>query len=206
MADYIQNKASGSGLANADADAVRRMVEFSTDQARHNADNSYMKSLMNARASLDNDPKTAGTVPASVRAEINKIPPMPRQQAHGASSGASSGQGQQNPSGSSNSGSGSGGPSPRSSTPPPNPGPAPGPSGGSQGNPSGSGQNPQNSTPPPKPSTPNSNSSSSSDSSSSSSGSSSSDDSSSSSGGGDTTTHNGQTFTQTSSGLYIPKH
>lgn len=24
--------------------------------------------------------------------------------------------------------------------------------------------------------------------------------------GGDTTTHNGQTFTQTSSGLYIPKH
>lgn len=204
MGDYIKNKASGSGLANADADAVRRMVKFSTDQARHNADNSYMQSLMNARASLENDPKTAGTVPASVRAEINKIPPMPRQQAHGASSSASNGQGQQNPSGSSNSG--SGGPSPRSSTPPPNPGPAPGPSGGSQGNPSGSGQNPQNSTPPPKPSTPNSNSSSSSDSSSSSSDSSSSDDSSSSSGGGDTTTHNGQTFTQTSSGLYIPKH
>ena len=204
MGDYIKNKASGSGLANADADAVRRMVKFSTDQARHNADNSYMQSLMNARASLENDPKTAGTVPASVRAEINKIPPMPRQQAHGASSSASNGQGQQNPSGSSNSG--SGGPSPRSSTPPPNPGPAPGPSGGSQGNPSGSGQNPQNSTPPPKPSTPNSNSSSSSDSSSSSSGSSSSDDSSSSSGGGNTTTHNGQTFTQTSSGLYIPKH
>ena len=49
MADYIKNKASGSGLANADADAVRRMVEFSTDQARHNADNSYMKSLMNSR-------------------------------------------------------------------------------------------------------------------------------------------------------------
>mgnify|MGYP000882436607 CR=1 FL=1 len=186
MGDYIKNKASGSGLANADADAVRRMVEFSTDQARHNADNSYMKSLMNARASLDNDPKTAGTVPASVRAEINKIPPLQQQQTHGASSSASNGQGQQNPSGSSNSGSGSGGPSPRSSTPPPNPGPAPGPSGGSQGNPSGSGQNPQNSTPPPKPSTPNSNSnsSSSSDSSSSSSGSSSSDDSSSSSGGG----------------------
>ena len=208
MGDYIKNKASGSGLANADADAVRRMVKFSTDQARHNADNSYMRSLMNARASLENDPKTAGTVPASVRAEINKIPPMPRQQAHGASSSASNGQGQQNPSGSSNSGSGSGSgdPSPRSSTPPPNPGPAPGPSGGSQGNPSGSGQNPQNSTPPPKPSTPNSNSSSSSDSSSSSSGSSSSDDSSSSSGGGNTTTHNGQTFTQTSSGLYIPKH
>lgn len=202
MGDYIKNKASGSGLANADADAVRRMVKFSTDQARHNADNSYMRSLMNARASLENDPKTAGTVPASVRAEINKIPPMPRQQAHGASSSASNGQGQQNPSGSSNSGSGSGGPSPRSSTPPPNPGPTPGPSGGSQGNPSGSGQNPQNSTPPPKPSTPNSNSSSSS----SSSDSSSSDDSSSSSGGGNTTTHNGQTFTQTSSGLYIPKH
>ena len=188
MGDYIKNKASGSGLAN--ADAVRRMVKFSADQVRQNADSSYMRSLINARASLENDPKTAGTVPASVRAEINKIPPLQQQQTHGASSSASNGQGQQNPSGSSNSGSGSGGPSPRSSTPPPNPGPAPGPSGGSQGNPSGSGQNPQNSTPPPKPSTPNSNSnsnsnsSSSSDSSSSSSGSSSSDDSSSSSGGG----------------------
>ena len=130
MADYIKNKASGSGLANADADAVRRMVEFSTDQARHNADNSYMKSLMNARASLDNDPKTAGTVPASVRAEINKIPPLQQQQTHGTSSnqGAGSSQGS------------SGSPSPKGSTPPPNPG-------------SGSGgQGPQNSTPPPKPS------------------------------------------------------
>ena len=32
MGDYIKNKASGSGLANADADAVRRMVKFSADQ------------------------------------------------------------------------------------------------------------------------------------------------------------------------------
>lgn len=181
MADYIKNKASGSGLANADADAVRRMVEFSTDQARHNADNSYMKSLMNARASLDNDPKTAGTVPASVRAEINKIPPLQQQQTHGTSSnqGAGSSQGS------------SGSPSPKGSTPPPNPG-------------SGSGgQGPQNSTPPPKPS-PKSNSSS--DPGSDSGSSNSSDSSSSDSSGGGTTTHNGQTFTQTSSGLYIPKH
>ena len=190
MGDYIKNKASGSGLANADADAVRRMVKFSTDQARHNADNSYMRSLMNARASLENDPKTAGTVPASVRAEINKIPPLQQQQTHGASSGQGAG-GSQGSGGSS-----SGSPSPKGSTPPPNPG-------------SGSGgQGPQNSTPPPKPSntpdTPKPNSSS--DPGSDSGSSNSSDSSSSDSSGGGTTTHNGQTFTQTSSGLYIPKH
>ena len=190
MGDYIKNKASGAGLANADADAVRRMVKFSTDQARHNADNSYMRSLMNARASLENDPKTAGTVPASVRAEINKIPPLQQQQTHGASSGQGTG-GSQGSGGSS-----SGSPSPKGSTPPPNPG-------------SGSGgQGPQNSTPPPKPSntpdTPKPNSSS--DPGSDSGSSNSSDSSSSDSSGGGTTTHNGQTFTQTSSGLYIPKH
>lgn len=186
MGDYIKNKASGSGLANADADAVRRMVKFSADQVRQNADSSYMRSLINARASLENDPKTAGTVPASVRAEINKIPPLQQQQTHGTSSnqGAGSSQGS------------SGSPSPKGSTPPPNPG-------------SGSGgQGPQNSTPPPKPSnTPDtSKSNSSSDPGSDSGSSNSSNSSSSDSSGGGTTTHNGQTFTQTSSGLYIPKH
>ena len=190
MGDYIKNKASGSGLANADADAVRRMVKFSADQVRQNADSSYMRSLINARASLENDPKTAGTVPASVRAEINKIPPLRQQQTHGASSGQGAG-GSQGSGGSS-----SGSPSPKGSTPPPNPG-------------SGSGgQGPQNSTPPPKPSntpdTPKPNSSS--DPGSDSGSSNSSDSSSSDSSGGGTTTHNGQTFTQTSSGLYIPKH
>lgn len=190
MGDYIKNKASGSGLANADADAVRRMVKFSADQVRQNADSSYMRSLINARASLENDPKTAGTVPASVRAEINKIPPLQQQQTHGASSGQGTG-GSQGSGGSS-----SGNPSPKGSTPPPNPG-------------SGSGgQGPQNSTPPPKPSntpdTPKPNSSS--DPGSDSGSSNSSDSSSSDSSDGGTTTHNGQTFTQTSSGLYIPKH
>lgn len=116
MGDYIKNKASGSGLANADADAVRRMVKFSADQVRQNADSSYMRSLINARASLENDPKTAGTVPASVRAEINKIPPLQQQQTHGASSGQGTG-GSQGSGGSS-----SGSPSPKGSTPPPNPG------------------------------------------------------------------------------------
>jgi hypothetical protein cdiviTM7_00597 len=190
MGDYIKNKASGSGLANADADAVRRMVKFSADQVRQNADSSYMRSLINARADLEADPKTAGTVPASVRAEINKIPPLRQQQTHGASNSQGTG-------GSQGSGGSSGGnPSPKGSTPPPNPG-------------SGSGgQGPQNSTPPPKPSntpdTPKPNSSS--DPGSDSGSSNSSDSSSSDSSGGDTTTHNGQTFTQTSSGLYIPKH
>ena len=41
MGDYIKNKASGSGLANADADAVRRMVKFSADQVHQNADSSW---------------------------------------------------------------------------------------------------------------------------------------------------------------------
>ena len=132
MGDYIKNKASGSGLANADADAVRRMVKFSADQVRQNADSSYMRSLINARADLEADPKTAGTVPASVRAEINKIPPLRQQQTHGASNNT------------------------------------------------------------PDTSKPNSSDSS--------------DSNSSDSSEGDTTTHNGQTFTQTSSGLYIPKH
>ena len=188
MGDYIKNKASGSGLANADADAVRRMVKFSADQVRQNADSSYMRSLINARADLEADPKTAGTVPASVRAEINKIPPLRQQQTHGASNGQGTG--------GSSGGSSSGNPSPKGSTPPPNPGSG------------GGGQGPQNSTPPPKPSntlnTPKSNSSS--DPGSDSGSSNSSDSSSSDSSGGDTTTHNGQTFTQTSSGLYIPKH
>ena len=144
MGDYIKNKASGSGLANADADAVRRMVKFSADQVRQNADSSYMRSLINARADLEADPKTAGTVPASVRAEINKIPPLRQQQTHGASNGQGTG--------GSSGGSSSGNPSPKGSTPPPNPGSG------------GGGQGPQNSTPPPKPSntlnTPKSNSSS----------------------------------------------
>ena len=118
MSDYIQNKASGQGLANADANAVNKMVTFAEDEARHNADNSYMRSLMRARADLEADPKTAGSVSSAVRQEIERIPPMPRQ---------------------SNSGGGGG-------------------QGGGQG------------------------------------------------GSGGTTTHNGQTFTQTSSGLYIPKH
>ena len=79
MGDYIKNKASGSGLANADADAVRRMVKFSADQVSQNADSSYMRSLIRARADLEADPKTAGGVPSAVRQEIERIPPMQRQ-------------------------------------------------------------------------------------------------------------------------------
>ena len=78
MSDYIQNKASGQGLANADANAVNKMVTFAENEARHNADNSYMRSLMRARADLEDDPKTAGSVSSAVRREIERIPPMPR--------------------------------------------------------------------------------------------------------------------------------
>ena len=79
MSDYIQNKASGQGLANADANAVNKMVTFAENEARHNADNSYMRSLMRARADLEDDPKTAGSVSSAVRREIERIPPMQRQ-------------------------------------------------------------------------------------------------------------------------------
>ena len=129
MSDYIQNKASGQGLANADAKGVEKMVDFAENEARHNADNSYMRSLMRARADLEADPKTAGGVSSAVRQQIERIPPMQRQSNSGGGGGQGGGQGG---------------------------------SGGGQG---GSGG-----------------------------------------GSGGTTTHNGQTFTQTSSGLYIPKN
>ena len=138
MRDYIQNKASGQGLANADAKGVEKMVDFAENEARHNADNSYMRSLMRARADLEADPKTAGGVSSAVRQQIERIPPMQRQSNSGGGGGQGGGQG------------GSGG------------------SGGSGGQGGGQGGN--------------------------------------QGGSGGTTTHNGQTFTQTSSGLYIPKH
>ena len=148
MGDYIKNKASGSGLANADADAVRRMVKFSADQVHQNADSSYMRSLIRARADLEADPKTAGGVPSAVRQEIERIPPMQRQSNSGGGRNQGGGGGQ--------GGSGGGGQG----------------GGGDQGGGQGDGQDGGNQ----------------------------------SGSGGGTTTHNGQTFTQTSSGLYIPKH
>ena len=228
MSDYIQNKASGQGLANADAKGVEKMVDFATDEARHNADNSYMRSLMRARADLEADPKTAGGVSSAVRQQIERIPPMPRQ----SNSGGGGGQG-----GSGGSGSGGGGggnPTPRGSSPRPNggggvpPNPGSSGSGGSSGSSNGSGSGGSGSSPTPKPNggggvPPNpggsNNSSSRSDhqsdgsshggSSDSSSGSNQrgsrdSEPGSSGSSGGDTT-HSGRTFTQTSSGLYVPK-
>ena len=122
MSDYIQNKASGQGLANADAKGVEKMVDFATDEARHNADNSYMRSLMRARADLEADPKTAGGVSSAVRQQIERIPPMQRQSNSG---------------GGRNQGGGGGNPTPRGGTPKPNGGggvpPNPGGSGGSGG-------------------------------------------------------------------------
>ncbi len=93
MRDYIQNKASGQGLANADAKGVEKMVDFATDQARHNADNSYMRSLIRARADLEADPKTAGGVSSAVRQQIERIP-LP--QNHGSGGGNQGGGNQGN--------------------------------------------------------------------------------------------------------------
>ncbi|MFC2431467.1 MAG: hypothetical protein ACFNS6_03115 [Candidatus Saccharimonas sp.] len=93
MRDYIQNKASGQGLANADAKGVEKMVDFAENEARHNADNSYMRSLMRARADLEADPKTAGGVSSAVRQQIERIPPMQRQSNSGGGQGGSGGGG-----------------------------------------------------------------------------------------------------------------
>jgi len=141
MSDYIQNKASGQGLANADANAVNKMVKFAEDEARHNADSSYMRSLMRARADLEADPKTAGGISSAVRQEIERIPPMQRQSNSGG--GRNQGGGGQGGSGGSGSGGGGGGqggsgggggnPTPRGGTPKPNGG------GGAPPNPGGSG-------------------------------------------------------------------
>ena len=54
-------------------------MKFSADQVSQNADSSYMRSLIRARADLEADPKTAGGVPSAVRQEIERIPPMQRQ-------------------------------------------------------------------------------------------------------------------------------
>ncbi|MBB1579361.1 oligosaccharide repeat unit polymerase, partial [Candidatus Saccharibacteria bacterium] len=94
MSDYIQNKASGQGLANADANAVNKMVTFAENEARHNADNSYMRSLMRARADIEADPKTAGGISSAVRQEIERIPPMPRQSNSGGGGNQGGGGGQ----------------------------------------------------------------------------------------------------------------
>ena len=177
MSDYIQNKASGQGLANADANAVNKMVTFAEDEARHNADSSYMRSLMRARADLEADPKTAGGVSSAVRQQIERIP-LPQNHGSGGGNQGGGNQGNRNQGG----GGGNQGGDPRSG----------GGGGGRKqgGDPrSGDGGNDQN------------------------------DQGDRDQGGNDqggsgggqggsggTTTHNGQTFTQTSSGLYIPKH
>lgn len=155
MSDYIRDKVSGEGLANAGAEQIRQMVTFAAQNSR-NGDNSYMHSLSRARADLENDPKRAGGLQNAVRREINNIP-LP--QNHGSGGGGQGG-----------SGGGGGNPTPRGGTPKPNGGGGVPPNPGGSGSGGGGGQGGNQG------------------------------------GSGGTTTHNGQTFTQTSSGLYIPKH
>ena len=71
-----------------------RMVKFSADQVHQNADSSYMRSLIRARADLEADPKTAGGVPSAVRQEIERIPPMQRQSNSGGGRNQGGGGGQ----------------------------------------------------------------------------------------------------------------
>jgi hypothetical protein cdiviTM7_00597 len=162
MSDYIKNKVSGEGLANAGAEEIRKMRTFAQG-AQNNGNNSYMESLSRARADLEADAKRAGGLQTAVRREINDIP-LP--QNHG-SGGGNQGGGNQ---GNRNQGGGGGrkqGGDPRSG------------GGGNDQNDQGDRDQGGN-------------------------------DQGGSGGGqggsGGTTTHNGQTFTQTSSGLYIPKH
>ena len=83
MSDYIRDKVSGEGLANAGAEQIRQMVTFAAQNSQ-NGDNSYMHSLSRARADLENDPKRAGGLQNAVRREINNIP-LP--QNHGSGGG-----------------------------------------------------------------------------------------------------------------------
>ena len=89
MSDYIRDKVSGEGLANAGAEQIRQMVTFAAQNSR-NGDNSYMHSLSRARADLENDPKRAGGLQNAVRREINNIP-LP--QNHGSGGGNQGGNG-----------------------------------------------------------------------------------------------------------------
>ena len=73
MSDYIENKVSGEGLANAGAEEIRKMRTFAQG-AQNNGNNSYMESLSRARADLEADAKRAGGLQTAVRREINDIP------------------------------------------------------------------------------------------------------------------------------------
>lgn len=83
MSDYIENKVSGEGLANAGAEEIRKMRTFAQG-AQKNGNNSYMESLSRARADLEADAKRAGGLQTAVRREINDIP-LP--QNHGSGGG-----------------------------------------------------------------------------------------------------------------------
>ena len=165
MSDYIRDKVSGEGLANAGAEQIRQMVTFAAQNSQ-NGDNSYMHSLSRARADLENDPKRAGGLQTAVRREINDIP-LPQNHGSGGGNQGGGNQGNRNQDGGGGGGGRKQGGDPRSG------------GGGNDQNDQGDRDQGGN-------------------------------DQGGSGGGqggsGGTTTHNGQTFTQTSSGLYIPKH
>lgn len=92
MSDYIENKVSGEGLANAGAEEIRKMRTFAQG-AQNNGNNSYMESLSRARADLEADAKRAGGLQTAVRREINDIP-LP--QNHGSGGGNQGGGNQGN--------------------------------------------------------------------------------------------------------------
>lgn len=92
MSDYIENKVSGEGLANAGAEEIRKMRTFAQG-AQKNGNNSYMESLSRARADLEADAKRAGGLQTAVRREINDIP-LP--QNHGSGGGNQGGGNQGN--------------------------------------------------------------------------------------------------------------
>ena len=97
MSDYIRDKVSGEGLANAGAEQIRQMVTFAAQNSR-NGDNSYMHSLSRARADLENDPKRAGGLQNAVRREINNIP-LPQNHGSGGGNQGGGNQGNHNQSG-----------------------------------------------------------------------------------------------------------
>ena len=99
---YLNNKASGAGLAGSDKAGVKAMVD-AAQKAQASGDSSMMDSLVNSRAQVESNSRLKSSVGEGVASEIERIP------YNGKSGGGSGSGGGGNSGGGSGGGSGSGG-------------------------------------------------------------------------------------------------
>ena len=99
---YLNNKASGAGLAGSDKAGVKAMVD-AAQKAQASGDSSMMDSLVNSRAQVESNSRLKSSVGEGVASEIERIP------YNGKSGGGSGSGGGGNSGGRSGGGSGSGG-------------------------------------------------------------------------------------------------